>query len=231
MLFSLALLAWAFISIVAGQFLAAIPFVLLLGNHLSDPLWTTIYTALSYTLGLVICIIVPHEIAKRHKKSALKTTREELGLSGLPTWTDIGLAPLGFIVYLILALLLAAAFTLFPWFDPNQAQNVGFNGLFGVADRLLAFVSLVVIAPIAEEIIFRGWLYGKLRSRLSLIPAALLVSLLFGFLHGQWNVAVNVFAMSLVLCGLREITGTIYSGILLHMLKNGFAFYLLYIVM
>ena len=97
---------------------------------------------------------------------------------------------------------------------------------------------LVVVAPIAEELIFRGWLYGKLRLLLSsklsnnasMILSIILVSVLFGMVHMQWNVGVNVFALSVVLCGLREITGTIYAGILAHMLKNGIAFYLLYIL-
>lgn len=90
-------------------------------------------------------------------------------------------------------------------------------------------LALVIIAPIAEEIIMRGWLYGKLRSRLKVPLAILLVSIVFAFLHGQWNVGVGVFVLSLVLCGLREITGTIWSGILLHIISNGIAFYLLYI--
>ena len=59
----------------------------------------------------------------------------------------------------------------------------------------------------------------------------LIVSILFGVLHGQWNVGVNVFALSLVLCGLREITGTIYAGMIVHILKNALAFYLLYLVL
>ena len=86
--------------------------------------------------------------------------------------------------------------------------------------------------------VFRGFLYGKIRGRLneivsdkiSMMISIFLVSLLFGIVHLQWNVGVNVFAMSIVLCGLREITGTIYSGILLHMLKNGIAFYLLFVL-
>ena len=63
-----------------------------------------------------------------------------------------------------------------------------------------------------------------------MILSMLLVSLVFGLVHFQWNVGVNVFAMSIVLCGLREITGTIYSGIILHILKNGLAFYLIYVI-
>ncbi|MBQ6393939.1 CPBP family intramembrane metalloprotease, partial [Candidatus Saccharibacteria bacterium] len=84
--------------------------------------------------------------------------------------------------------------------------------------------------PIAEEVIFMGWLYGKLRSRMGMIMAIFITSVLFCIIQGQWNVGVNVFAMSIVLCGLREVTGTIYAGILLHMVKNGIAFYLLYVM-
>jgi membrane protease YdiL (CAAX protease family) len=67
--------------------------------------------------------------------------------------------------------------------------------------------------------------------------AILAVSVLFGLMHLgfdfealQWNVAINIFCMSVVLCVLREITGTIWSGTILHMLKNGLAYYLLFIV-
>ena len=95
---------------------------------------------------------------------------------------------------------------------------------------------LVVVAPVVEELIFRGWLYGKMREAthgkfrtwVAIGLPMLLVSLLFGLVHGQWNVGVVVFAMSLVMCALREITGTIYAGMLVHMLKNAVAFMLLF---
>ena len=64
----------------------------------------------------------------------------------------------------------------------------------------------------------------------SKIPLAIfLTSILFAVLHGQLNVGITVFVLSVVLCGLREITGTIWSGMLLHILSNGIAFYILYI--
>ena len=165
-------------------------------------------------------------------------SRDDLGLRGTPTWTDIGLAPVGFIISTLLAAGLVAVFNIFPWFDAGQTQEVGFSVYLAGIDRVVAFIILVVVAPIAEELIFRGWLYGKLRpmlsvrmsDRASMLISIFLVSLLFGIVHLQWNVGVNVFAMSIVLCGLREITGTVYAGILTHMIKNGVAFYLLYIL-
>lgn len=232
------LLVWVAASTIASQLVVGYLMLFLLGyESFTQPVWTAVYSALSYVVTMALIITVPLLIArKRHIDATL--SRKTLGLRDLPTWTDIGLAPAGFIVYVLVAFLVTSLFSFFPWFDANQAQDVGFSVYISGTDRLIAFFTLVVVAPIAEEIIFRGWLYGKLRERLnqnisniaSMIVSTLIVSILFGVLHLQWNVGVNVFAMSLVLCGLREITGTIYAGILMHMVKNGVAFYLLYIL-
>ena len=224
------MLVWVGSVVIATQFIVGYPMLWILGKEaLSQPVWMAIYEALVYILAMALIILVPKRNTNR---------RTELGLRGLPTWTDIGLALVGFIVYLLLAAGLLAIFSFFPWFDAEEAQEIGFSIYAAGLDRAIAFFALVVIAPIAEEIIFRGWLYGKMRGKLnrkvsnqtSMLISIFLVSLLFGIVHLQWNVGVNVFAMSVVLCGLREITGTIYSGILLHMLKNGVAFYLLFIL-
>lgn len=172
------------------------------------------------------------------KPSGTLAVREELGTIGLPTWTDIGLAPIGYIASLFLSAGLTAIFSRFAWFDANEVQDVGFSGMMTSGDKIAAFLAVAVLAPIAEELIFRGWLYGRVRTRLSrrlpeiwaVIFASVIVSLLFAVLHGQWNVGVTVFALSIILCGLREITGTVYSGILVHSIKNAVAFILLFVL-
>lgn len=249
----IATITWVTASIIASQVLIGNVMIITLGREVfTQTVPTAIYSALSYLLAMFLIIYVPTKVPvkwkienniddgepreEQHSKSSV--SRTELGLSGMPTWTDIGLAPIGLVVSLLLAAGLVALFSLFPWFDAGEVQNVGFSFYLNGLDRLIAFITLVVVAPIAEEVIFRGWLYGKLRGRtsmqmnsiLSVILSSLLVSVLFGAIHMQWNVGVNVFAMSLVMCGLREITGTIYAGILLHMLKNGLAFFLLYVL-
>lgn len=222
---------WVFVSVVAAQFVIGWLMILILGRAtMSQPVWTAIYSALSYVAAMILIIVVP--------KRWLKISRNELGLTGFPTWTDIGLAPVAFVAATLLAAGLVALFSLFPWFDANQAQETGFSIYVSGGDRIIAFITLVVIAPIAEEIIFRGWLYGRVRAKLSaklpehtgIIISILMVSVLFGLIHMQWNVGVNVFCLSVVLCTLREITGTIYAGILTHIIKNGVAFYLLYVL-
>ncbi len=229
------ILVFTFAVVVVAQLFVGYLMLWILGREIFvEPVPTAIYSALSYILALIFILFAVPKIITRKKLMG----RDELGLRGWPTWTDIGLAPVGYIVSILAAAGLTALFNLFPWFDAEQAQEIGFNTYIVGFDRIVAFLILVVVAPIAEEIIFRGWLYGKLRTMLSekvsekasIIISTLLVSLIFGLVHMQWNVGVTVFAMSVVLCVMREITGTIYSGILMHMIRNGLAFYLIYVL-
>ena len=225
-LYVLFLVIWTFASVVASQLLVGFLFLLLLGKEgLASPVWSAISAFLSYALTIVLVILVPPNIKKLKQKPA---SRNDLGLRNYPTWTDIGLAPVGYIASSILGVIAATIFSLFPWFNASEVQDVGFDLYLDGGEKAIAFVVLVVLAPIAEEVVFRGWLYGKLREKLNVPVAILITSILFGVVHFQWNVGVNVFALSVVLCGLREVTGTIYAGIITHMIKNGVAVYLLY---
>ena len=205
--YALATMIWVAAAVIGSQILVGLVFVLLLGpSGLDQPVASAIYAAVSYTLAFCLIFFVPlwltsiktRKKTKLDQKESLKKTsaskstnikseREKLGLRGLPTWTDIGLAPIGFFVYLILATVITTIFMGFSWFDSSQAQDIGFSLSLSGTDRLIAFFTLVVVAPIAEEMIFRGWLYGKLRNRFSsdfsntagMVISALLVSLLF----------------------------------------------------
>lgn len=243
------LMAWVFASVIGSQYIVAYPMTWIVGSDaMGKPVMAAVYSALSYVVAMLLIVLVPLFVYRKYSakqgkkviplKEERKGLLKTLGLFNWPTWTDIGLAPVGFIVYCILAGLVVSLFSLFPWFDAVEAQDVGFSYYVSGFDRLIAFFTLVVVAPIAEEVIFRGWLYGNLRekiasyysNRVSMVVSILLVSILFGIVHMQWNVGVNVFALSIVLCGLREVTGTIHAGVLLHMLKNGVAFWLLFMM-
>ncbi len=186
----------------------------------------TIVAAAAYGLTLLIVIGVPYLLRKNKNRPSLK----QLGLDRLPSWMDIVLAPVAAVVYLILSGVLVAVLTHYLTFiDTTQVQDTGFDSITGRTQYMLAFITLVVIAPLAEETLFRGYLYGKLRSYGPVWLAILITSGLFGLAHGQWNVGIDTFALSLVLCSLREVTGSIWAGVLLHMLKNAVAFYFLFI--
>ena len=222
--------------------------VLVVGReNFLNPVPTAIFSVLSYVLAFCLIVFLPPLVLSGFKKEDKKSKDRKktkfvsprtLGIEGWVTWTDIGLSIGGLVVYFILGAVLLSIFSAFSWFNIEQNQDIIFNTNIYGFDRTLAFITLVVIAPIAEELVFRGYLYGRMREKFSRVTtqltaaiiASLLVSVLFGVVHLQWNVGVNVFALSLVACAMREFTGTIYAGILLHMIKNGLAFYFLFVL-
>lgn len=226
----LALPAWVTLAylisnlLVAGGFLVLDWFNISLSDHLRPAVMQTGIATVVYVLTIAIAIVGPYYALK--SRTGLTT----LGMTRLPSWTDIGLAPATFAIYaLVSGTVLALLVSWFPGLPLDQTQDVGFQALGSQMDNMLAFVTLVILAPIAEEVLFRGYLYGKLKGYASGVIAALVTSLLFALAHFQLNVAIDVFILSLMLCGLRSLTGSIWAGVLLHMLKNMVAYYILFV--
>lgn len=83
----------------------------------------------------------------------------------------------------------------------------------------------VFIAPAAEEIAFRGFLYPSLRPWTGRILAAVLTSVPFALLHAQqvahaWGPLAMVFLVSMVLVGIRERMGSVAASALVHACYN-----------
>lgn len=91
----------------------------------------------------------------------------------------------------------------------------------------VAVLSSVVVAPIAEEVIFRGLVYTRLRRAMPPIVAMLLSSAVFGLLHGQLLWVCYAFFVGLVMAFVFERTGTVQATILLHFAFNLAGSYLL----
>jgi hypothetical protein len=87
----------------------------------------------------------------------------------------------------------------------------------------LLWLTFVVVAPVAEEIMFRGFLFrGWVRSEQSAVPAILVISLLFAAIHVQydWFGMLQVFFIGLLLAIARWRSGSTLLTILMHMLAN-----------
>ena len=196
---------------------------------------STVLSGVIYVASLALVVGVP---AKWFKKP---TTQKEMGLlQKVPTLRDVGLAPLVLFATSVLSVVcLLAVAALFEGFDPLQEQQIPFDTgtEFSYFQLVLVFMTLVIFAPIAEELLFRGYLYGKLRTYASAATTIVLTSLLFGALHlgigpiedMQWNVFVNTFTLALGMGLLREYTKSVWAGILVHMMKNFIAFLFLFV--
>lgn len=102
--------------------------------------------------------------------------------------------------------------------DPGGGLSLADVGLWGLA---FSVVSACLLAPLAEELLYRGVLFRSLANRLGVVAGALLSSVVFATLHfydGFGLVSVGVFGLTCAL--LYAATGSLNSSILLHILYN-----------
>jgi membrane protease YdiL (CAAX protease family) len=100
------------------------------------------------------------------------------------------------------------------WFDADLA--------WGTPDAVaLTMVGTVLLAPIFEELIFRGVLYGTLRVRLGIWLAALTSAAVFAVAHG-YGIAgfVSVFASGALWAWTYERTGSLLPAMAAHVANN-----------
>lgn len=172
----------------------------------------------------------------RRYKSSLRA----LKLRWRPRLVDPLLALLGFAAYFVAYVVLVAVMSHFvPSLNIDQPQEIGFASATGFIALSLTFISLVILPPVVEEILMRGFLFGSLRRKLPFVSAMIITSLIFaaGHLSGGaegapllWIAFIDTFVLSLVLCYLREKTGRLWAPIGLHMIKNGIAFVSLFLL-
>jgi len=163
-------------------------------------------------------VFVPFQIAKAEGWAR----PAELGL-GPSLRAPVSTAVIGYITYLACALVISALFS------PEQEDITRELGVDeGALGAIAAFFLIVVAAPVAEEIFFRGFMFAGIRSHGSFVVAALVSSGIWGLFHftgeGSWPVVLQLSLFGVILAAVYERTGSIRPCIALHMLNNAIAF-------
>jgi uncharacterized protein len=149
----------------------------------------------------------------------------KFGLARLPPIKTLFISFVGgTVVVLVFSEILAVLFPP-PDFTTIHPANVINHG--STLEKLIFVFSVVVVAPIAEEFLFRGVLYSGISHTWNKQVAAILVSACFVLIHpetissGYWLTHVLLYVITLILILVREITGTLFTCILVH---SGFNF-------
>lgn len=118
-----------------------------------------------------------------------------------------------------LAAVVALVLALLP--IPQELMDAYNSAAVGLGEPgLISALSTVLFAPIAEEVIFRGLVYTRLRRAMPAALACVLSSLVFGLLHGQLLWIAYAFIMGVVLTLVFERTGTLWASIVVHVTFN-----------
>ncbi len=96
--------------------------------------------------------------------------------------------------------------------------------------RAYFFLLAVGLAPLFEEILFRGILLPALAKRFGATASVVAVSVLFAGIHGHVPSLVPLFVLSAALCLAYIRTGSLASSIAMHALFNGVTVTLLFVI-
>jgi uncharacterized protein len=155
-----------------------------------------------------------------------KPRPEYFGLRRTPFWSTVGWATLGIACFYVLAALYTAIVQ--PDAEQTVAQDLGADQ--GTLGLIAAGFMVICVGPVAEEFFFRGFFYRALRSRYSVLGAALIDGLLFGVIHWDFSTTDGLLiipplaALGFMFCLVYERTGSLYPVIALHSLNNAIAF-------
>jgi CAAX protease family protein len=149
-------------------------------------------------------------VARQGGWPGLRVALERLGVRRFSA-SAFGWMALAVFAYLVVATIAYAIL------QPDQEDIAQDFGTLPVQILMVA-----IAAPIAEEISFRGFLFGGLRSRIPAIVAALASGALFGALHAPSGVSAvpQLMAFGAILALLYDKTGSIIPGVMLHVLNN-----------
>ena len=85
---------------------------------------------------------------------------------------------------------------------------------------ILMSITAVIVAPLCEEVVFRGYIYPTLKKFNGIWIAALVSALIFSAAHGSLAALLPLFIFGVVLVFLYERTGSIWAPIGAHFLFN-----------
>lgn len=109
--------------------------------------------------------------------------------------------------------------------DMSGIINI-FTGFNEVADSLYGgsiifeFIAMVIIAPLLEEILFRGIIFARLREYMSVKVAIVISALIFGIIHGNVVQGIYAFIIGICLAYIYERYNTLLAAVLFHMSAN-----------
>ncbi|MEA2124308.1 MAG: protease family protein [Solirubrobacteraceae bacterium] len=153
--------------------------------------------------------------------SGASTSPAAFGLRKVPPGRALALAAVAFVVFY--AFLLA-------WSQLDTGAKDDLAKDLGAKDSTLALIAVAVlvgiVAPIVEELFFRGFLFGALGRVMHWFPAALATGVVFGGVHAGGTPAIFLVPLALLgvlLCALYRRTGSLLPGMGVHAFNNALA--------
>ncbi len=180
------------------------------GELVTTPIGGGLMTLLSHLLVLAFMYKMGREIVSKVRERSL--TQEKMPLSvQTGSLYLVGMLAAGLGLNLLFDL--ADVMDMSAIFQSMQEQRYSLPFVF-------AILIFCVVAPLGEELLFRGIVFNRLNKMFGAKRGVIFTSIMFGLYHGNSISCIYAFAMSLLITWAYERTGKFYLAVLLHALMN-----------
>jgi len=216
-----AALAMGVVLAAVGSLLVDIP-ALALGVHVNAshvPAGLEIADTAVQDIGFVVAAVFFAQLGGRRVSAA------QFGLRSTPLWRSVRLVAATVVLFLAFSASWSLAFNA-PKEKLLEQLGTGESAVLLVLSAALT----CALAPVCEELLFRGFMFPALRNWRGPRIAALITGVLFGAIHAGSAPAIDLVPLAVLgvaLCALYQTTGSIYPCFAVHSINNSLAFGLL----
>ena len=177
-------------------------------------------------LGYLIAVIATYAIIVRRRRGSWR----EIGFRAPPLVPLLLTPALFFGQMILLAIANLIVQSIVGNFENPQIDALTDPAGFSWLNFVSVFTVGAIIAPIVEEMLFRGLLYQWLRSHTGALGAILLSGAIFSMAHVIPVLLLPLFVIGVVLAAVFEWTRSLWITITLHFLQNAMAISLLFLL-
>lgn len=141
-----------------------------------------------------------------------KKFAQEVKLRKIPVKGILAVLLMGITFNIVISTLLATIPFPDAWMETYQQNSSVLTG----GNEVISFLATVFMAPVLEEIVFRGLIYDRLKKGMPAVVAAIISSFAFGLMHGTIIWMMYAFVLGVVLVIVFERFHSLFANMLLH---------------
>ncbi len=96
--------------------------------------------------------------------------------------------------------------------------------IFEGGSPLMIILSVMILAPFIEEVIFRGLIINELKGKMPFVLVIIIQALIFGVIHGNWLQIIYASILGILLGLITTWCRSVWPAIILHISMNGTPF-------
>lgn len=169
---------------------------------------TTLVGLLSGLLALLIYGII--FLVRKKKLGA------EIGLKKIDVKSILPIVLMGVALNIVMLLVI----NVIPFPESWRESLVANSGALQGGNVIINWISVVIMAPVIEEVVFRGLIYTRLKKGMPALAAAILSAVVFGLMHGTVIWVLSAFVLGMILVWCEEKYQSLAASILFHAAYN-----------